>query len=74
MHVDNGKGSMVRLIAGFFVLASVLLGFFVSKYFFYFTGLVGFMLFQSAITGFCPMEYILKALGVPEKDRKNCCC
>ena len=74
MHVENGKGSLVRLIAGFFVLGSVLLGKFVSEYFFIFTGFVGFMLMVSALTGFCPMEYILKAVGVQEKDKRGCCC
>ncbi|HBP62929.1 MAG TPA: DUF2892 domain-containing protein [Desulfosporosinus sp.] len=68
MHVECGKGSLVRLIAGIFVLVSVILGFSFSNYFFYFTGLVGFMLIISALTGFCPMEIILKALGVEQRD------
>jgi len=68
MHVECGKGSLVRLIAGIFVLVSVILGFSVSNYFFYFTGLVGFMLIISSLTGFCPMEIILKALGVEQRD------
>lgn len=68
MHVECGKGSLVRLIAGIFVLVSVILGFSVSNYFFYFTGLVGFMLIISSLTGFCPMEIILKALGVGQRD------
>ena len=68
MHVECGKGSLVRLIAGIFVLVSVILGFSVSNSFFYFTGLVGFMLIISSLTGFCPMEIILKALGVEQRD------
>ena len=71
MYVDRGKGSLVRLIAGFFVLTSVLLGNFVSPYFYIFTGLVGFMLMVSAVTGFCPMECVLRAAGVSEKDNKK---
>lgn len=67
MYVINGKGSLIRLIAGFFVLGSVLLSQFVSPYWLYFTGLVGFMLMVSATTGFCPMEIILKVLGVQQK-------
>lgn len=67
MYVINGKGSLIRLIAGFFVLGSVLLGKMVNPNWLYFTGLVGFMLMLSATTGFCPMEIILKVLGLPQK-------
>lgn len=70
MYIVNGKGSFIRLIAGFFVLASVILGVTISKYFLYFTGFVGFMLMFSSITGFCPMELILKAVGA--EQRKVC--
>ncbi|MBE7515269.1 MAG: DUF2892 domain-containing protein [Chloracidobacterium sp.] len=54
---------MLHLIAGVFVFASVVLGFLVSHYFFYFTAFVGLNLAQSAFTGWCPMISILKALG-----------
>ena len=53
----------IRLIAGSFVLASLALGWFVSPYFFLFTAFVGANLFQSALTKWCLMEDILKALG-----------
>ena len=56
----------IRMIAGAFVFASVLLGYFVSPYFFLFTGFVGLNLFQSAFTGTCPMMPLLRRLGVPE--------
>ena len=68
MHVECGKGSLIRLIAGTFVLVSVILGFVISNYFFYFTGLVGFMLIISSLTGFCPMELILKAIGAEQRN------
>lgn len=68
MYVVNGKGSLIRLIAGFFVLGSVLLAHFVSTYWLFFTGLVGLMLMISAVTGFCPMELILKALKVEQRQ------
>jgi len=71
VYVINGKGSLIRLIAGFFVLASVLLGHFVSSYWFIFTGLVGCLLMTSALTGFCPMELILKAVGAPVRKLPN---
>jgi len=67
MYVVNGKGSLVRLIAGIFVLGSALLGYFVHEYFLFFTMFVGTMLLLSATTGFCPMELILKAFKVQEK-------
>ena len=50
--------------AGFMVLLSLLLGHFVSPYFFWFTAFVGANLLQSAFTGFCPMASILRKLGV----------
>lgn len=64
MHIVNGKGSLIRLIAGTFVLISVILSRLHSEYWLIFTGLVGFMLILSALTGFCPMEYILKGLKI----------
>jgi hypothetical protein len=54
----------VRLIAGAMILVSVGLGWFVSHWFFLFTAFVGANLFQSAITRWCLMEDILKAMGV----------
>ena len=56
----------IRVIAGTFVLTSLLLGLYVSKYLFLFTAFVGLNLFQSGITKWCLMEDILKKLGVPE--------
>lgn len=67
MFITKGKGSAIRLIAGFFVVASVLLSVYVSQYWLIFTGLVGVMLILSSLTGFCPMEIILRSLGVKEK-------
>ena len=54
----------VRLVAGLFVTASVLLGVMVSPAFFWFTAFVGLNLFQSAFTNWCPLMSILKAAGV----------
>ena len=55
---------MLRLIAGVFVTASVLLGILVHPYFLWFTLFVGLNLFQSAFTGWCPMMAILRKAGV----------
>jgi len=54
----------LRLIAGLFVLASVLLGMYAHPAFFWFTAFVGLNLFQSAFTGWCPMMAILRRAGV----------
>ena len=55
---------MLRLIAGAFVMASVLLGMYVHPGFLWFTAFVGLNLFQSALTGWCPMMAILRKAGV----------
>lgn len=60
MTVEN----VIRAMAGTFVLLSLALGYFVHPGFFLFTAFVGLNLFQSAFTGFCPAETILKKLGV----------
>jgi hypothetical protein len=57
---------MLHLIAGSFIFISVVLGFWVSPYFFYFTGFVGLNLVQSAFTQWCPMISILRAAGFKE--------
>ncbi len=62
MTVDR----MLHLIAGSFIFISVVLGFWVSPYFFYFTGFVGLNLVQSAFTQWCPMISILRAAGFKE--------
>jgi hypothetical protein len=61
--------SMIRLIAGVFVAASVLLGMYVHPYFLWFTLFVGLNLAQSAFTGWCPMMSILRKAGVPDSNR-----
>ncbi|MBN1345357.1 MAG: DUF2892 domain-containing protein [Phycisphaerae bacterium] len=55
----------LRGIAGFFVLASVGLGYYHSPYWFLFTAFVGANLLQSAFTNWCPMMTFLARLGVP---------
>lgn len=63
---------IVRIVAGFFVLLSLALGveaspLFVNANWLWFTAFVGANLFQSGFTQICPLEMILKRLGV--KDR-----
>lgn len=60
---------IVRIVAGFFVLLSLALGVEASPAFhhanwLWFTAFVGFNLFQSGFTRFCPLELILRKLGV----------
>jgi Protein of unknown function (DUF2892) len=54
----------LRLIAGAIVMATVALGYYVSPYWFLFTGFVGLNLLQSAFTDWCPMMTILRKAGV----------
>ena len=56
----------LRLIAGAFVTASVLLGIYVNPNFLWFTVFVGLNLFQSAFSNWCPMITILRNFGVKE--------
>ncbi len=60
MNVDR----YLRMIAGFFVMLSVALGYWVSPYFFLFTAFVGLNLFQSSFSNWCPMMTFLKKAGV----------
>jgi len=57
---------LIRLIAGSFVLGSLALSQLHSVYWLWFTAFVGANLFQSALTGWCLMDDILRKVGVPE--------
>jgi Inner membrane protein YgaP-like, transmembrane domain len=54
----------IRVIAGTFVFASVVLGMFVHPNFYWFAAFVGLNLFQSAFTNWCPMMTILRKAGL----------
>lgn len=56
---------IIRRIAGVFIMLSVLLGVLVHPGWFGFTAFVGFNLFQSSITSFCPLERVLGRFGMP---------
>jgi hypothetical protein len=66
----------LRAIAGFFVLASVALGYWVHPAFFLFTAFVGANLLQSGFTKWCPMMAILQKAGVKDAlpEAKASCC
>jgi len=55
---------IIRRFAGTFILISLLLAHYVSPYWLWFTAFVGFNLVQSSFTSFCPLERVLKRLGV----------
>lgn len=55
---------IIRRFAGAFVLGSLALGYWVDPRFFLFTAFVGLNLFQSSFTGFCPLEKVLRRVGV----------
>jgi hypothetical protein len=57
---------LLRLIAGSFVIASLLLGYFHSPYWLLFTGFVALNLIQSAFTNWCPMMTFLRWLGAKD--------
>ena len=61
---------MVRIIAGFFIMLSLALAHFSGSVdmtrlsWLWFTAFVGFNLFQSGFTRFCPLDIMLKKAGV----------
>lgn len=60
---------LVRIFAGIFILLSLVLGvpgspLFVSPWWLAFTAFVGMNLLQSGFTHWCPLEIILRKLGV----------
>jgi hypothetical protein len=62
---------IIRRVAGTLVLASVLLAHYHSPYWLWFTAFVGFNLLQSSFTNFCPVEMVLRRLGVG-RDAASC--
>jgi hypothetical protein len=60
---------ITRIFAGSFILISLLLGvpgspLFVSHWWLAFTAFVGLNLLQSGFTRFCPLELLLRRLGL----------
>jgi hypothetical protein len=65
----KGKGFMkmhmiIRRFAGTFILASLLLAHYHDPLWLWFTAFVGFNLIQSSFTNFCPLEMILRKMGI----------
>jgi hypothetical protein len=59
----------IRMIAGAFVLASLALGWWVSPWWLLFTAFVGVNLIQSAFTGWCLMEDVLRKCELRDETR-----
>jgi len=64
---------IVRIVAGAFIVISLLLAHFHSPLWLWFTGFVGLNLFQSGFTQFCPLFIILEKMGVPRLPTDGCC-
>ena len=60
MKLEN----IIRALAGTMILLSLGLSHYVSPNWLWLTTFVGANLLQSAFTGFCPAEILLKKLGV----------
>lgn len=60
MNIDR----FIFAFAGIVVLTSLVLGIYVTSYWFLLTGFVGFNMLQAAFTGFCPLAIILKRFGL----------
>ncbi len=73
MTINQG----LRAMAGFFVLLSVALGYYLHPGFFLFTAFVGLNLLQSAFTNWCPAMWMLDKAGfrkeAPVDGGKPCC-
>lgn len=54
----------LEAFAGFMVLLSVVLTYFVHPNFVWFTVFVGANLFQQSFTGFCPASMVMRKLGI----------
>lgn len=54
---------IVLALAGAMIMASLILYYWVSPYWLWFTAFVGLNMFQAAFSGFCPLAKILKAIG-----------
>ena len=58
---------IILLVSGIVVLGSLLLGIYVSPYWFWLTGLMGAHLIQASFTGVCPVVMLLKRMGLPSR-------
>ena len=57
---------ILRGMAGAFILLSLVLAYYLSSLWLWFTAFVGLNLVQSAFTNWCPAMWILKKCGVKD--------
>ena len=60
MSIDR----IVFAFAGLMITLSLVLSYWLTPYWLMLAGFVGLNMFQAAFTGFCPLAWILKKLGV----------
>ena len=68
MKIENA----ICILAGTLVLTSLALAHWVHPGWLFLAAFVGVNLIQSALTGFCPAEIILKKLGMGQGQSKCC--
>jgi hypothetical protein len=68
MKLENA----IRVLAGSFVLVSVTLGLLLHPGWLALAAFVGLNLIQSAFTGFCPAEIVMRKAGIGKKG-ETCC-
>jgi hypothetical protein len=68
MKIENA----IRVLAGSLVLISLALAHWVNPWWLLLAAFVGVNLIQSAFTGFCPAEIVLKKLDAGKGDT-SCC-
>lgn len=69
--------SYIRILAGTVVLTGLALGHWVNDWWLLLSAFAALNLIQSAFTGFCPPEILLRKLGVPSgrcgcSTKENC--
>ena len=60
MSIERG----ILLLASIMIIVSTLLAMFVSINWLWFSLFVGFNMFQSVFTGFCPPKWLFKKIGM----------
>lgn len=64
----------LRALAGFVVLLSLGLGYYVHEYWYLLNAFAGVNLLQSAFTRWCPAMTIFRLMGLKENREGGSCC
>ena len=62
---------VVVAFSGLVILLSLVLAYFVHPFWLGLAAIIGLNLSQSAFTGFCPFEYVLKKFGMEPDDAES---